>query len=102
MLFHPNGGTEPMSRKPSDIAQFKLRIRESLRRQLENAAARNKNSINSEIANRLHASFQADNARALDEIVADLDHIRQGFAVLLGADKLAADPKALGQAIALL
>jgi hypothetical protein len=91
-----------MSRKPSDIAQFKLRIRESLRRQLERAAARNNNSINVEITNRLHASFAADNARALDEIVVDLDRIRQGFAALLGADKLAGDPEALGQAIALL
>jgi hypothetical protein len=80
----------------------RLTLRESLRRQLEKAAARNQNSINVEIANQLHASFQADNTRALDEIVTDLDGIRRGFASLLGTDKLATDPEALNQTIALL
>jgi hypothetical protein len=91
-----------MPRKPSEIAQFKLRIRESLRRQLESAAARNKNSINAEIANRLRASFEADSVRALDVIVADLLDIRQRFEMLLGSGKPAAAPGALGQTIALL
>jgi hypothetical protein len=91
-----------MPRKPTDVAQFKLRIRENLRRQLEKAAVRNQTSINVEIVNRLRASFEAENIRALDEIVADLDIIRQGFATLWGADKLTADPQALDQTIALL
>jgi hypothetical protein len=71
-----------VARKPAEIYAFPLRIRESLRRKLEAAAEKNRMSLNIEIANRLARSFEADNVRALEEIVADLDGIRRGFAAL--------------------
>jgi hypothetical protein len=44
-------------RKKTDIVQFKLRIREELRRQLEAVAHAEERSLNSEIASRLENSF---------------------------------------------
>ena len=79
-----------MARKPSEIYAFPLRIRESLRRKLEAAAEKNRTSLNIEIANRLAHSFEADNVRALDEIVADLNGIRRGFVALRQAADLVA------------
>jgi Arc-like DNA binding dprotein len=61
-----------MARKLADIIQFKLRIRESLRRQIEKAARANKTSSNSEMAARLEKSFRDDSAGELVGIVAEL------------------------------
>ena len=47
-----------MARKPSDIVQPNLRIREDLRARLEKAAAKNRVSINREMINRLTDSFE--------------------------------------------
>ena len=46
-----------VKREKDQIIQFKLRIRESLRANLEKAARRSGISINSEIERRLEASF---------------------------------------------
>jgi hypothetical protein len=69
-----------MARKPTDTVHFKLRIRESLRRQLEKAAATNRASINSEIATRLAASFDDQSTRTLDVIASDFGTIYAGLA----------------------
>lgn len=49
-----------MAKEPKDIAQFKLRMRESLRARLDEEAARNAQSINSEIVSRLERSLSGD------------------------------------------
>jgi hypothetical protein len=79
-----------VARKPSEIYVFVLRIRESLRRKLETAAEKNRTSLNIEIANRLVRSFEAENVRTLDEIVADLSGIRRSFVRLRHAADLVA------------
>jgi len=45
------------ARKQTDIVQLKLRIREELRNKLERAAAKKKHSLNTEMMERLEASF---------------------------------------------
>jgi hypothetical protein len=58
-------------RKKTDIVQFKLRIREALRRRLEAAAGAEERSLNSEIAHRLEHSFeQEENSRILQVLLA--------------------------------
>jgi Arc-like DNA binding domain len=51
-----------LPRKPADIAHVNLRIREHLRRKLEAEAKRHQVSLNSEVMQRLEASFE-DKAR---------------------------------------
>jgi hypothetical protein len=55
-----------MSRKPTDTVQVGLRIRESLRRQLEKESEKHRCSINQEMAMRLEDSFRADALRSID------------------------------------
>jgi len=62
-----------MARKSSDIVQFKLRIREELRRRLERAADTHDVSINHEMASRLERSFDHDTARTLEMIARDIE-----------------------------
>src|SRR5262252_9352428 len=58
-------------RKKTDIVQFKLRIREALRRRLEAAANAEERSLNSEIAHRLENSFEQEkNSILLEELLA--------------------------------
>jgi hypothetical protein len=45
-------------RKPADTVQLKLRFPERLRRRIEAAAAKNQQSMNLEIVERLERSFQ--------------------------------------------
>jgi hypothetical protein len=47
-----------MARKPTDTTQLKVRLSEALRRQMEDAAARNGRSMNAEIVARLQSSVQ--------------------------------------------
>jgi Arc-like DNA binding dprotein len=49
-----------MARKPTDTIQLKVRMSETLRRQMEDAAARNGRSMNAEIVARLGHSIQKD------------------------------------------
>lgn len=51
-------GEALLAREPSDIAQFKLRVREGLRARLEAEAYRHAQSINSEIIDRLETSLR--------------------------------------------
>ena len=72
-----------MPRKPTDHVQTGLRIREGLRLRLEAAAKRNKLPLNREMMNRLERSFQADAARSIEDVAADLANtwgrIRKGI-----------------------
>jgi DNA anti-recombination protein RmuC len=61
-----------MARKPSDVIQIKIRVREDLRRRLEQAANKADRSINSEMASRLADSF---NLPKLNEITARLENV---------------------------
>jgi DNA-binding transcriptional regulator GbsR (MarR family) len=54
------------ARKLTDTVQLKLRIREELRRKLERAAIKREVSLNTEMVERLEASFKA--AELFDEI----------------------------------
>lgn len=54
-----------MPRKLTDIVQVNLRMRESLRRSLEKAAADANNSLNAEMVERLDKSFQNEDLRPL-------------------------------------
>lgn len=66
-----------MARKPSDIVQPNLRIREDLRRQLEKAAkARDRGvSLNQEMTWRLQRSFEVDTAMSFDASAATLANL---------------------------
>jgi hypothetical protein len=49
-----------MARKPTDYVQFKLRIRESLRRKIERAAEKQAHSANAEAVERIEHTFAQD------------------------------------------
>ena len=66
-----------MARKPSDVIQYKIRIREDLRRRIEQVAEKRDVSINSEIASRLGESFDLPK---LDKITAGLENVYTRFA----------------------
>jgi hypothetical protein len=63
-------------RKPTDIVQLKLRLREDLRRKLEREAARKKHSLNTEMVERLNESFSRDAAEVVTEAMARDFHAR--------------------------
>jgi Arc-like DNA binding domain len=65
-----------MARKPSDVIQIKIRVREDLRRQLKQAANKADRSINSEMASRLENSF---NLPKLNEITGKLENVYTRF-----------------------
>jgi hypothetical protein len=62
-----------MARKPSDIVQPNLRIREDLRRRLEQAAKKRGVSLNHEMTDRLKASFDQEALRAIDKVASGLE-----------------------------
>jgi hypothetical protein len=53
-----------MARKPTEYVQFKLRIRESLRRKIEKAAEKRAISANAEAVDRLEITFREEEASA--------------------------------------
>ena len=68
-----------MPRKPSDIVQYKLRIRESLRRRIEKAAEKNKTSANQEMAKRLFISFDQENLHDIESVAIALKGSFEGM-----------------------
>jgi Arc-like DNA binding domain len=62
-------------RKPTDIVQPNLRIREALRRRLEREAKAARRSLNQELICRLEASFEQEAMRSLEMVAADLRKI---------------------------
>jgi hypothetical protein len=66
------------ARKPTDIVQLKLRIREELRRKLERAAAKKEHSLNTEMVERLDRSFDLEvQASDREEILRELQNLRE-------------------------
>ena len=49
-----------MARKPTEYVQFKLRIRESLRRKIEKAAEKKAHSANAEAVERIEQTFEEE------------------------------------------
>jgi hypothetical protein len=62
-----------MARKPSDIVQPNLRIREDLRRQLEQAATKRGVSLNQEMNWRLRDSFDREALFTLGRVASDME-----------------------------
>lgn len=69
-----------MPRKPSDIVQPNLRIREDLRRRLEGAAKKRGVSLNFEMTERLKASFDQGDLVKLSRVAADMESAYGRFA----------------------
>jgi hypothetical protein len=83
-----------MPRRPHDLANINLRIRESLRAKIEREAKRHHFSLNNEIRIRLEDSLARDTARGLDDIAYDLKvnyaRLQHRYQVLELGDALAA------------
>lgn len=73
-----------MARKPTDYVQFKLRIRQSLVKQIQKEAAKKKHSANNEAVERLEKSFALETQDLRDSAVLDMlvDHKRGSSDVL--------------------
>ena len=61
-----------MARKPTDYVQFKLRIRQSLVKQIQKEAAKKKHSANNEAVERLEKSFADETQAMRDSAIIDL------------------------------
>lgn len=65
-------------RKPTDIVQLKLRLREELRRKLERAATKKEHSLNTEMVERLDRSFDLESqASDREEILREIQSLRE-------------------------
>jgi hypothetical protein len=82
--FSPNGAGMP--RKPSAIVQYKLRIRETLRRRIEQEAKKHGVSANQEMVSRLERSFEFERVRDLDDVAASMSE--QAMSLAYQVDKL--------------
>jgi len=60
VVVPPSTGENQMARKPTELVQFKLRIRENLRRKIEKAAEKKAISANAEAVERLEFTFKQD------------------------------------------
>jgi hypothetical protein len=72
-----------MPRKPFEIVQYKLRIREALRRRIERAAKEHGISANQEMAGRLERSFEQESMRKIDLIATQMEKLVQYTAATL-------------------
>jgi hypothetical protein len=61
-----------MARKPTDYVQFKLRIRQSLLKQIQKEAAKKKHSANNEAVERLEKSFALETQAMRNSAIIDL------------------------------
>ena len=71
-----------MARKPTEYVQFKLRIRESLRRKIEKAAEKKAQSANAEAVERIEQTFEEEErheawAKEMEENQAEFDKQQQ-------------------------
>jgi hypothetical protein len=62
----------PMARKPTDYVQFKLRIRQSLLKQIQKQAEKKKHSANNEAVERLERSFADEAKEVRDSAILDM------------------------------
>ena len=74
-----------MARKPSDIVQPNLRIREELRRQLDREAKKNQVSLNYEMTARLKQSLEKDATQSNEIVAADMKATWARFAQVFHA-----------------
>ena len=72
-----------MARKPTDIVQYKLRIRESLRRRIEQAAKKGGVSANQEMASRLERSFEEESVGKIGLLAMQMEKLVQYTAATL-------------------
>jgi HicB family len=77
-----------MARKPADIVQPSLRIRDDLHRRLEQAAKKRGVSLNIEMTNRLKESFDREAHRTIDSVASDLEDVWMRFAEVLHDENL--------------
>ena len=88
-----------MARKPTDTIQLKVRMLETLRRQMEDAAARNGRSMNAEIVARLGHSIQKDQdaITELAKLILDSvpDDVRHRMIQLMSQTAMEAAPDAV-------
>jgi Arc-like DNA binding dprotein len=94
-----------MARKPTDTIQLKVRMSETLRRQMEDAAARNGRSMNAEIVARLGHSIQKDQD-AITELAKLLldsvpDDVRHRMIQLMSQTAMEAAPDAVRLSVGL-
>jgi len=94
-----------MARKPTDTIQLKVRMLETLRRQMEDAAARNGRSMNAEIVARLGHSIQKDQD-AITELAKLLldsvpDDVRHRMIQLMSQTAMEAAPDAVRLSVGL-
>jgi hypothetical protein len=61
-----------MARKPTDYVQFKLRIRQSLLKQIQKEAEKKKHSANNEAVERLERSFADEAKEVRDSAILDM------------------------------
>ncbi len=78
-----------MARKPTEFVQFKLRIREGVRRDIEREAKRKAHSTNQEAVLRLEQSFEEDARRASEKLHIERD--AEVLNLLVGRNQAAAD-----------
>lgn len=69
-----------MARKLSNVIQYKIRVREDLRRRLEAAAKRRDVSINFEMTSRLKESFEHEEKLKLSKITSNLENFYERYA----------------------
>jgi alkanesulfonate monooxygenase SsuD/methylene tetrahydromethanopterin reductase-like flavin-dependent oxidoreductase (luciferase family) len=94
-----------MARKPTDTIQLKVRMSETFRRQMEDAAARNGRSMNAEIVARLGHSIQKDQD-AITELAKLLldsvpDDVRHRMVQLMSQTAMEAAPDAVRRSVGL-
>jgi HicB family len=96
-----NDGSEiiSMARKPADIVQPSLRIRDDLHRRLEQAAKKRGVSLNSEMTIRLKESFDREALRTIDGVASDLGNAWMRFAEMLQDETLQEELMRAGESL---
>jgi hypothetical protein len=80
-----------VAKKATELVQFKLRIREGLRRQIEREANKNGRSVNAEAVERLERSFEQQQTA---EVIKDTARTAAFDAVQLVLERWKIDPEA--------
>jgi predicted NBD/HSP70 family sugar kinase len=62
-----------MARKSSRVVQYKIRVREALRRRIEKAAEKNGVSANHEMVSRLERSFDQEAVQSINQVATNLE-----------------------------
>ncbi len=100
MPVYPDELESQVPRKPTETVQVNLRMKEAMRRRLEQAAKKADISLNAEMLRRLEESFDRDEKRSLVEVTQRLEAVTvalkaEGFttaAPVLGTPTLTENP----------